>query len=74
MFGEYALWGADDPAWIGRLFGWIRSHPRVRMLIYNQGLDLNGPFRLSKYPNAARALHRSLSSAVFPAFAPEFGG
>jgi hypothetical protein len=71
MFGEYALWGSDDAAWVGQLFGWIHSHPRVRMLIYNQGLDPNGPFRLSKYPNGARALRHELAGPTFPAYAPE---
>jgi hypothetical protein len=41
------------------------------MLIYNQGLDANGPFRLSRFPHAARELGRLLASAKFPAFAPD---
>jgi hypothetical protein len=74
VFGEYALWNSgDDTGFIDRLFGWTRSHPRTRMLIYNQGVRLNGPFRLSRYPNASRKLRRLLSSSRFPAFAPEFG-
>ena len=38
VFGEWALWGSDDPAFVDALFGWIGSHPRTRMLIYNQGI------------------------------------
>jgi hypothetical protein len=72
VFGEYALWGSDDPGWVRELFAWIRSHRRVRMLIYNQGLDPNGPFRLDDYPGAARTLRQELGSAAFPAYAPEF--
>src|SRR5581483_11323001 len=53
VFGEWALWGADDPVFVGRLFGWVRSHPRVRMLVYNQGQNPVGPFRLSRYPSSA---------------------
>jgi hypothetical protein len=71
VFGEYALWGADDPGWVRQLFAWISSHPRVRMLIYNQGLDPNGPFRLSQYPAAASALRNALASPRYPAYAPE---
>jgi hypothetical protein len=71
MFGEWALWGSDDSGFVDRLFAWTGSHPRTRMLIYNQGIDPNGPFRLSKYPNAARELGRLLASAKFPEFAPE---
>jgi hypothetical protein len=71
MFGEYALWGSDDPGFVDRLFGWIESHQRTRMLIYNQGIDPHGPFRLSRYPNAARELGRLLARSRFPEFAPE---
>ncbi len=72
VFGEYALWGSDDAAWIRELFSWVRSHPRVRMLIYNQGLDVNGPFRLARYPRAAAALRHELAGRSFPAYAPEW--
>jgi hypothetical protein len=70
-FGEYALWGADDPGWVDQLFSWVRGHRRTQMLIYNQGIDPNGPFRLSRYPNASGALRQQLASSRFPAFAPE---
>jgi hypothetical protein len=73
MFGEYALWGADDPGWVDQLFGWIGSHQRARMLIYNQGLEPAGPFRLSRYPNAAHELRRQLASSRFPSYAPGVG-
>jgi hypothetical protein len=72
VFGEYALWGSDDPGWVDQLFGWIRSHRRTRMLIYNQGRGLAGPFRLSRYPRAAHELRQKLASPTFPAYAPEF--
>jgi hypothetical protein len=72
MFGEWALWGADNPGFVDQLFGWIGSHPRTRMLIYNQGIRTDGPFRLSRYPHAAASLRRHLAGARFPAFAPEW--
>ena len=72
VFGEYALWGADDPGFVDQLLGWVRSHPRARMLIYNQGVKSDGPFRISRYPNAARALRLLLASPVFPAYAPDW--
>ena len=37
VFGEWALWGADDPGFVNRLFAWIHDRPRVRMVVYNQG-------------------------------------
>jgi hypothetical protein len=74
VFGEWALWGSDDPGFVDGLFGWIGSHRRARMLIYNQGLKLDGPFRLTSYPRAAGELRRLLASPRFPSFAPEWGG
>jgi len=72
VFGEYALWGADDPGFINRLFGWVVGHRRTRMMIYNQGAVPGGPFRLHRYPAAAQVLRRWLSGPRFPAYAPEF--
>ena len=60
-FGEYAVWGRDDPAFVRRLFAWSRARPRVRMLIYNQGALTNGPFRLNRYPRSRAALRKALS-------------
>jgi hypothetical protein len=70
-FGEWALWGGDDPGFVHRLFAWSRSHSRVRMLLYNQGKLANGPFRLVHYPRSRRALAAELRSRRFAEFAPE---
>jgi hypothetical protein len=64
-FGEWALWGADDPGFVQRLFSWIGSHPRVRMVLYNQGKLTDGPFRLNRYPRSKAALRKALSHRRF---------
>jgi hypothetical protein len=64
-FGEWALWGADDPGFVSRLFGWIGSHPRVRMVLYNQGALTDGPFRLNRYPRSKAAIRKALSHRRF---------
>lgn len=64
-FAEWAMWGSDQPAFAGRLFGWVRSHPRVRMMQYNQGDRPAGPFRLGRYPRAAAVVRRALASPRF---------
>jgi hypothetical protein len=64
-FGEWALWGADDPGFVDRLFGWIGSHPRVRMVVYNQGALTDGPFRLARFPRSKAALRKALSHRRF---------
>ena len=43
---------ATIPASSTRLFSWTRAHPLVRMLVYNQGKQTNGPFRLTHYPRS----------------------
>jgi hypothetical protein len=72
VFAEYAMWGADDPSFIHRLFGWIAHHRQTRMVVYNQGAMSSGPFRLSRYPQAAAALRKALSPSRFLAYAPEW--
>jgi hypothetical protein len=72
VFGEWALWGADSPAFVNRLFSWTRRHPRVQMLIYNHGNQPDGPFVLRKYPRASRAIRKLLRSSRYVAFTPEF--
>jgi len=57
-FGEWALWGRDDSGFVRRLFGWIRSHRRVRMAVYNQGSSFPALLRLR--PNGAAELRREL--------------
>jgi hypothetical protein len=61
-FGEWALWDRDDPAFVHRLFGWVRSHPRVRMMVYNQGAQRGGPFDLGRYPRSRAAIRTETRS------------
>jgi hypothetical protein len=65
VFGEWALWGADDPAFVRRFFAWVNSHKRVRMLLYNQGNTSGGPFRLSRYPASRAAIRNALKKRRF---------
>ena len=71
-FGEWALWNGDDSGWVRRLFSFISSHRRVRMALYNQGERTNGPFRLSRYPNAQGEIRRLIASTRFLPYAPEW--
>jgi hypothetical protein len=72
VFGEYALWGADDPGFVQRLFSWVGGHRRTRMLVYNEGMTAGGPFRLTRYPQAARALRKALASTRYPSFSADW--
>lgn len=64
-FGEWALWGREDPRFVRRLYGWVASHRRARMVVYNQGALLKPLLRLR--PRSARELRRQLRSRRFSA-------
>jgi hypothetical protein len=68
---EWAIWGADAPAFASRLFGWIASHRRVQMVHYNQGAEPGGIFRLSRYPASARVVRQRLAHPRYLGYAPE---
>lgn len=65
VFAEWAMWGADAPAFAKRLFAWTRTHGRVRMMVYNQGQNPAGPFRLRRFPRAESVIPRELRAARF---------
>ncbi|MCW2968412.1 MAG: hypothetical protein JWM71_2184 [Solirubrobacteraceae bacterium] len=65
MFAEWAMWENPSPSFVTESFSWIRSHPRTKMLVYNQGKNPDGPFRLKYFPAAAQALRHGLSGSIF---------
>src|SRR3954470_19241851 len=64
-FGEWAMWGRDDAGFAHRLFAWIHAHRRTRMVVYNQGQNPVGPFRLRHFPRAQRVIRGALASSLF---------
>jgi hypothetical protein len=72
VLSEWALYGRDDPAFVRRLFEWVRAHHRVRMLNYYQGFTSTSPANLAHYPASRDALRRMLRSRLFLAYPPEF--
>jgi hypothetical protein len=72
VISEFALYGVDDPGFVHALFGWVRAHPRVRMLNYYQGWGASGPADLSHYPRARAALRSELGSPRYLAYPPEY--
>jgi hypothetical protein len=65
VFGEWAMWGADSPSFVHRFFSFVNSHPRVQMVLYNQGNLPGGPFRLTRYPNSTAAIRAELTKKRF---------
>jgi hypothetical protein len=74
VFGEWAITGSDDPHFVSQLFAWVRAHPRVRILMYNQGYKVQGKLALEHYPASARTIARRLRSPLFVPFTPEWRG
>ncbi|MBE2319069.1 hypothetical protein DVA67_024050 [Solirubrobacter sp. CPCC 204708] len=71
VFGEWAMWGADNPGFVKQLFSWVNTHKRVKMMLYNQGANPNGPFRLNSHPKARAELRKALRN---PRFLATVGG
>jgi hypothetical protein len=60
VFGEWGVWGGDNPGWVHQLFRFMNTHRRVRMMLYNQGNNPDGPFRLKHFPGSLRAIRAEL--------------
>ena len=59
-FAEWGVWGADRPDFVRQFFGFLKSHPRVRMAVYYQSAALKPEFRLSSHPASRAALRRAV--------------
>ena len=70
-FAEWGVWGADVPGFVSQFFGFLKSHPRVRMAVYYQSASLKPEFRLSTHPASRAALRRAVSWPRLTGFAPE---
>lgn len=57
IMAEYAPWGYDDPAFMRRMFAWVRTHPRVVALMYFNGTGAT-TFELRRKPRSL-AIYRS---------------
>ena len=71
-FGEWAIWGGDNPAFVNQLFAWVNTHKRVKIMVYNQGYITNGPFRLNEDPASARAIRTDLILPRFLAYTADW--
>ena len=67
---EWAMWGADTPSFAARLFDWVASHERTKMVQYNQGKPSPGTFRLGNYPASAAVIKQRLQARRYLSSAP----
>lgn len=66
LIGEYGLWGEDNPGYVKRMFGWARRHRRTRMLVYYQGTESDGPFKIWHHPQSRNVLRGTLNRKRYP--------
>jgi hypothetical protein len=67
---EWGVESGDDPAFVSRLFGWVRSHPRCRMMVYYQDFGSSSNYRIQNYSESLSVLATQLHSGLFPNYAP----
>ena len=72
MFAEWGVWGAESPSFVHQFFGFLKSHPRVRMAVYYQSGLLKPEFRLSTHPQSRAALRKAVRWRRLTGLAPEF--
>lgn len=72
VFAEFAVWGAERPAFISQFFNFVHSHRRVKMVTYYQSALLKPAFRLSTHPRSRAVLRRRLASSRFVGTPAEF--
>jgi hypothetical protein len=70
-FAEWGVWGADTPSFVNQFFGFLKSHPRVRMAVYYQSAGLKPEFRLSTHPASRAALRRAVKWPRLTGVAPQ---
>ncbi len=67
---EWGVSSGDDPKFVKRLFAWVRTHKRTRMLVYYQDFGTSNTYRIQNYPKSRRVIARNLRQSRYPALAP----
>lgn len=68
---EWAVHAGDDPAFVSKLFAWVRKHPRTKMLVYYQDFGSSSSYRIQNYGSSLNVLRARLHSGLFPSYAPD---
>jgi hypothetical protein len=68
---EWGLESGDDPEFVRKLFAWVRSHPRCKMLVYYQDFGSASSYRIQNYSASLQVLKAKIHSGRFPAYAPQ---
>jgi hypothetical protein len=66
---EWAVESGDDPTFVNKLFAWLKSHRRTRMLVYYQDFGDTNSYRIQNYGSSLDVLRARLHSGLFPSYA-----
>jgi hypothetical protein len=67
---EWGVSAGDDPKFVKKVFSFVRSHKRTKMLIYYQDFGPSNAYRIQNYPRSRRVLARNLRQRRFPPLPP----
>jgi hypothetical protein len=67
---EWGVEAGDDPSFVSKLFAWVKTHPRCKMLVYYQDFGSTSSYRIQNYAASLEVLKARLHSGAFPPFAP----
>lgn len=68
---EWGVVNNDDPAFVRRLFVWVRRHPRTKMLVYYQDFGTENPYRIQNFPASLGVIRNRIAGEEFPPYAWE---
>jgi hypothetical protein len=66
---EWAVSAIDEPRFVKQLIAWIVKRPRVRMLVYYDGVGPGNQYDLGLYPRTANTLRLKIRRANFLPYA-----
>jgi hypothetical protein len=66
---EWGVESGDDPAFVSKLFAWVGSHRRCRMMVYYQDFGDASSYRIQNYSGSLNVLRARLHSGLFPSYA-----
>jgi hypothetical protein len=66
---EWGVESGDDPTFVSKLFAWVKSHPRCKLMVYYQDFGDTSSYRIQNYSASLNVLRARLHSGLFPAYA-----
>jgi hypothetical protein len=68
---EWGVESGDDPTFVSKLFAWVKSHRRCRMMVYYQDFGDTSSYRIQNYSASLNVLRARLHTGLFPAYAKD---